>query len=107
MPFTGVVGITNIKNNQSNRMNNVPLIYPNYKKDVDLNAHVKMFNFAMKVNGKTSREYIINAFRYMLRDITSYWCHNYMLKFLDCIFFNSYKHFVSIIETFRMTNRYT
>lgn len=66
-----------------------------------------MFNFAMKVNGKTSGEYIINAFRYMLRDTTSYWCHNNMLKKFNCIFKNSYKHFVSIIETFRMMNRYT
>jgi hypothetical protein len=107
MPFTGVVGITKIKNNHSNRLNKVLLKYPNYKKDVNLNAHIKMFNFAMKVNGKTSREYIINAFRYMLKDTTSYWCHNYMLKFLDYIFFNAYKYFVSIIETFRMTNTYT
>jgi len=72
MPFTGVVGITNIKNNHSSRLNKVPLKYPSYKKDVDLNAHIKMFNFTMKVNGKTFGEYIINAFRYMLRDTTSY-----------------------------------
>jgi len=86
MPFTRVVRITNIKNNHSNRMNKVPLKYPNYKKHVNLNAHIKMFNFAMKVNGKTSGEYIINAFRYMLRDTPSYWCHNYMLKFFYYIF---------------------
>jgi hypothetical protein len=87
MPFRGVLGITNIKNNHSNRLNNIPLKYPNYKKDVNLNVHIKMFNFAMKVNGKTSGEYIINSFRYMLRDTTLYRCHNYMLKFLDCVFF--------------------
>jgi hypothetical protein len=78
MSFTRAIGITNIKNNHSSRLNKVPLKYPNYKKNVDLNAHIKMFNFAMKVNGKTFGEYIINAFRYMLRDTTSYWCHNNM-----------------------------
>ncbi len=40
----------------------------------------------MKVNGKTFGEYIINAFRYMLRDTTSYWCHNNMLKKFNCTF---------------------
>jgi hypothetical protein len=40
--------------------------YLDFKKYVDPNVHVKMFNFAMKVNVETSKKYIINAFRYML-----------------------------------------
>ncbi len=30
-----------------------------------------MFNFAMEANAKTFKQYIINAFNYMLRDTTS------------------------------------
>ncbi len=52
----------------------------------DLNVHVKVFNFAVKVNTETFEEYIINFFSYMLRDMASGWCHNYMLKFPTYIF---------------------
>jgi hypothetical protein len=45
-----------------------------------------MFNFAIKANAETFEKYIINAFSYMLRDMASYWCHNYMLEFLDYTF---------------------
>ncbi len=45
-----------------------------------------MFNSIVKANAKTSKEYIINVFSYMLRDSASEWCHNYMLEFLDYIF---------------------
>jgi hypothetical protein len=34
--------------------NNVALKYPNFKKDVNPDAHVKMFNFAIKANVETS-----------------------------------------------------
>jgi hypothetical protein len=66
--------------------NKVAFKYPNFNKDVDPNAHVKVFNYVVKVNAKTFEKYIINAFSYMLKDITSKWCNNYMLEFLDCIF---------------------
>jgi hypothetical protein len=64
----------------------VVLKYPDFKKDIDLNAHVKMFNFVVKANVETFKEYIINVFSYMLRDMTSDWCHNYMLEFPNCTF---------------------
>jgi hypothetical protein len=32
--------------------------YLDFKKDVDPNVHVKVFNFAMNVNAKTSKQYI-------------------------------------------------
>jgi hypothetical protein len=35
------------------RPNKVALKYPNFKKDVDLNAHVRIFNYIVKVNVKT------------------------------------------------------
>jgi hypothetical protein len=45
----------------------VTLKYPNFKRDVDLDAHV---NFAIKENAKTSEKYIINVINYTLKYIT-------------------------------------
>jgi hypothetical protein len=58
----------------------VALKHFDLKKDANPNAHVRMFNFAVKVNVETSKEYIINAFSYMLRNTTLDWCHNYVLE---------------------------
>jgi hypothetical protein len=74
------------KNDHYVRPNMVALKYPDFKKDGDTNVHVKMFNFSMKINEKTSQEYIINVFRYTLEDTTSEWCHNYMLEFPNYTF---------------------
>ncbi len=71
------------------RPTRVVLKYFNFEKDVDPNVLVRVFNFATKVNAKTLYIYIyiyINVFNYMLRYITSDWCHNYMLKFPNCTF---------------------
>jgi hypothetical protein len=46
-------------------------MYPDFKKDVDPNAHVRAFNFIVKENVETFEEYIINAFSCMLRNTTS------------------------------------
>ncbi len=56
------------------------------KKDVDPDAHVRMFNSIIKANAETSKEYVINMFSYTLRDTASDQCHNYMSKFLTYIF---------------------
>jgi hypothetical protein len=58
-----------------------------------MNAHVKVFQAAIRANGKTFEEYIINAFSYTLRETTSYWCHNYMSKFLDYTFWQPIQAF--------------
>ncbi len=42
--------------------NKVDFKYPNFKKNVNPNAYVKVFNFVVKANAKTFEEYIINAF---------------------------------------------
>jgi hypothetical protein len=89
-PFVVIAQIPNHSVGQYVRPNRVTLKYLNFKKDVDLDAHVKMFNSTIKTNVKTFEGYIINAFSYMLRDITLDWCHNYMSKFPDYIFFNAY-----------------
>jgi hypothetical protein len=46
----------------------VALKYHDFKKDVDLDVHVRVFNSVVKTNAKTFEEYIINAFKYTLRD---------------------------------------
>jgi hypothetical protein len=38
------------------------LKYPNYKKDANANAHVKVFQAIVRANGETFEEYIINTF---------------------------------------------
>jgi hypothetical protein len=63
------------------------LKYLDYKKDVDLDAYVRVFYATIRANGETFEEYIINAFSYTLREMASNWCHNYMSKYLNCIFF--------------------
>jgi hypothetical protein len=65
------------------RPNKVTLKYPDFKKNVDLNVHVKVFNSVIKTNAKSFEENIINAFSYTLRNTTINWCHNYISKFLD------------------------
>jgi len=48
---------------------------------------VKVFHAVFKANGETYEEYIINAFTYTLKETTLDWCHNYMLEFRGCTFF--------------------
>ncbi len=38
-----------------------------YKKDVDIDVHVKVFQASVKVNGEFFKKYIINAFNYALK----------------------------------------
>jgi hypothetical protein len=52
------------------RPNRVALKYHDFKKDVDPNVHVKMFNYVVKEDAKTSEKYIINVFSYTLRNTT-------------------------------------
>jgi hypothetical protein len=56
----------------------VALKYLDFRKNVDPDAHVRMFNFVIKTNAKTFEECIINALSYALKDTTSNWCYNYM-----------------------------
>jgi hypothetical protein len=60
-----------LKDGHDVRPNKVVLKYPNFKIDVDPDVHVRVFNFVVKANVETFEEYIINAFNYTLRDMTS------------------------------------
>jgi hypothetical protein len=44
--------------------------YPNFKKDVNPNVHVKVFNFVIKGNSNIFELYVINVFSYTLRNTT-------------------------------------
>ncbi len=85
-PSIVIVPIFDHRDGQYVRPNKVTLKYFDFKKDVDLYAHVRMFNSIVKANVKTSEEYIINVFSYTLRNTTSDWCHNYMSKFSNYMF---------------------
>ncbi len=47
------------------------LKYPDHKKDANPNTHVNVFHVVVITNGKTSKEYIINSFNYILKETTS------------------------------------
>ncbi len=79
-PFAIITQIFDHRNGHYVKPNMVALKHFDLKKDANPNAHVRMFNFAVKVNVETSKEYIINAFSYMLRNTTLDWCHNYVLE---------------------------
>jgi hypothetical protein len=90
-PYVVTTPILDHRDGHYVRPNRVAFKYPNFKKHVDLNVHVKVFNFTIKVNAKTSEEYIINVISYMLKDTTLDWCHNYMIIFSGM--------YISILQT--------
>jgi hypothetical protein len=55
-------------------------------KDFDLNVHVKVFKVAIRANGETKDVKIINLFSFIIKDIMSTWCSNYMGDYPNCIF---------------------
>ncbi len=69
-PSIIITPIPDHKNGHYVRPNKVALKYHDFTKDVNPNAHVRVFNFVIKTNVETSKEYIINVFNYKLRDIT-------------------------------------
>jgi hypothetical protein len=75
-PIIIIIPILDHRDGNYVRPNRVALKYLDFKKDVDLDVHVKVCNYAIKANAKTSEKYIINVFSYTLRDTTSDWCHN-------------------------------
>jgi hypothetical protein len=85
-PIAVITPILDHKDGHYVRPNRVAFKYLDFKKNVDLKVHVKVFNSIVKANAETFEEYIINAFIYTLKDMTLDWCHNYMLEFPNCIF---------------------
>ncbi len=55
-------------------------------KDIDLNAHIKIFNKAIKTNGETVEVDIINSFDFAPRDNVSKWGENFVQDHPNCTF---------------------
>ncbi len=77
-PSIITVPILDYKDGHYVRLNKVAFKHPDFKKNVDLNVHVKVFNFGIKTNAEISKKYIINVFNYTLRNIVPNRYHNYM-----------------------------
>ncbi len=56
-PFAIITPILDHKNGHYVRPNKVAFKYPNFKKDVNPDAHVKVFNFVVKINVETYKKY--------------------------------------------------
>jgi hypothetical protein len=52
-----------------NRPYHRPLNYPEYVKDFDPNAHVRIFKAAIRANGKRKDAKIINMFSFTFKDV--------------------------------------
>jgi hypothetical protein len=70
-PFAVTTPILDHKYDHYVKPNKVAFKHLDFKKDVDPNVHVRVFNFVIKKNVKTSKKYIINAFSYTLKDTSS------------------------------------
>ncbi len=75
-----------------------PLKYHEYKKDSNMDVHIKIFKVTIKTNGETINEEITNMFNFKLKDNASYWCNNNMknhprYRFVDLehVFCKQYK----------------
>jgi len=62
------------------------LQYATYVKDIDLDAHIKVFNKAIKANGEIVKVDIINMFSFTLKDSISKWGGNYVQDHPRCTF---------------------
>jgi len=69
-----------------NRLYRWPFNYPEYVKDSDPNAHVRIFKGAIKTNGEIKDAKIINLLSFTLKYIVFDWCNNYMGDYSDCAF---------------------
>jgi hypothetical protein len=62
------------------------LQYPTYVKNIDPDAHVRVFNKAIKAYGETMEIDIINLFGFTLRDNISKWGEKYVQDHPNHIF---------------------
>jgi hypothetical protein len=54
------------------------LQYPNYVKNIDPNAHIRILKKTIKINGEIIEDDIINLFSFTLRDNIFEWGENYV-----------------------------
>ncbi len=71
--------------------------YPTYVKDINLDAHIRVFKKEIKANAETMEAYIINLFGFTLRDNILEWGENFFQNHSNCIVNELeqtfYKHF--------------
>jgi hypothetical protein len=67
-PYVKTTQISNHKDGHYVRPNKVVFKYPNFLKNDDPNAHVRVFNFVVKANVETCKKCIIIVFNYKLKD---------------------------------------
>jgi hypothetical protein len=71
------------------RTNNLPyqkLQYPTYVKDINLDAHIKIFKKIIKTNGEIVEANIINLFGFILQDNILEWGKNFVQDHPNCTF---------------------
>ncbi len=68
------------------KLPNKKIQYLIYVKDIDLDAHIKMFKKAIKANGETMEADIINLFGFTLKDSILEWGKNYVKNHPNCTF---------------------
>jgi len=64
----------------------LPLNYPEYVKDLNPYAHVRVFKATIKENCETKDAKIVNLFSFSLKDIVFDWCNNYIGDYPYCTF---------------------
>jgi hypothetical protein len=62
------------------------LQYPIYVKDMNLDAHIRVFKKAIKTNSETMEADIINLFAFILKDNVFEWGKNYAQNHPNCTF---------------------
>jgi hypothetical protein len=62
------------------------LQYLTYVKDTNLDAHIRVFKKAIKINGETMEANIINLFGFTLKDNIFEWGENHVQDQANCIF---------------------
>jgi hypothetical protein len=62
------------------------LQYPTYVKDINLDAHIKVFKMTIKANGETMEADIINMFGFTFKDNIFEWGENYVQDHPNCTF---------------------
>jgi hypothetical protein len=75
-----------------------PLNYLEYVKDVDPNAHVRVFKVAIRTNDVE----IVNLFNFTFKNNVSNWCNNYIEDYLDSTFvelqLTFYKRYIKVLN---------
>jgi hypothetical protein len=88
-PFAVIASILDHRDGHYVGLNKVAFKYLDFKKDANPDVQIRVFNYVIKANVKTSKECFINAFNYMLTDITLDRCHKLHVRIPWLYFFEA------------------